>query len=247
MRSTRRFIALAVLAALLSACGGDTTTPDETPGTTGTETTVPTTEPTTPPTSEPTTEPVDGLEQPAIWPAADVVFATPEEAAEDFVTTALGVPATLGEFQAGDARSGEIPVMSPGEGDAATPVQRGLLLLRQLGPDDGWFVTAAPSDVATVESPEHASTVAAGQLTVEGVARGFEAAVTITAFVAGDATTVLDSAQVMAGAMETPEPYSVELDLTGAASGSTVVILVRGGTGLETDPGDFGAIAVVIG
>ena len=41
-------------------------------------------------------------------------------------------------------------------------------------------------------------------------------------------------------------PFSTTLDLTGVAPGDTVTILVRGGTGLETDPGDFGAIPVVI-
>jgi hypothetical protein len=48
--------------------------------------------------------------QPAIWPAADVVFDTPEAAAADFVSTVLRVPPTLGEFQQGDPDSGEIGV-----------------------------------------------------------------------------------------------------------------------------------------
>ncbi|MDX2378935.1 MAG: hypothetical protein QNM02_04165, partial [Acidimicrobiia bacterium] len=30
------------------------------------------------------------LEQPAVWPGADVVFTTPDEAAADFVTNVLG-------------------------------------------------------------------------------------------------------------------------------------------------------------
>jgi hypothetical protein len=51
----------------------------------------------------------------------------------------------------------------------------------------------------------------------------------------------------MAGNFDVDLPYSVVLDLTGASSGDTVVLLVRGGTGLETDPGEFGAIPVVVG
>ena len=89
------------------------------------------------------------LDQPAIWPAADVVFATPEEAAADFVSAALiseGDPA-LGEFQQGDARSGEIAVLFAGEtGNLDPPMEKGVVLLRQIGPTDGWYVIAsAPS------------------------------------------------------------------------------------------------------
>jgi hypothetical protein len=221
----------AVTALVLGGCGGD----DGTADTDGTTTTVASTTSTT----------VAGLGQPAVWPAADVVFTTPEAAAQDFVTQVLGVPAVIGEYQAGDSRSGEIEVFSPGEGGSATKVVRGLLLLRQLGPDDGWFVLAAVNDNAKVTTPESASKVAAGKLAVSGVARGFEGSVVVSAFVAGD-TEPLDQVVTQGGSMETPEPFTVELDVSDAPPGSTVVLLVRGGVGLETDPGEFGAIPVVI-
>jgi hypothetical protein len=51
----------------------------------------------------------------------------------------------------------------------------------------------------------------------------------------------------MAGNLGEALPYSVELDVSGAAAGDVVTLLIRGGTGLETDPGDFGAVPVVIG
>lgn len=220
-------------ALLLAGCG------DDDPDTAASTTTTTADETTT------TSAPV-GLEQPAIWPAADVVFATPEAAAEDFVSKVLGVPPALGEFQQGDSRSGEIEVLSLGEGSNATPAVRGLLLLRQLGPDDGWFILAAVHDSETITTPASMSEVAAGPLTVEGVGRGFEAAVVITAFVAGDAERELDKVLTSGGSAETPEPYSVTVDLSGASAGDIVVLLVRGGTGLETDPGDFAAVPVVI-
>jgi hypothetical protein len=184
-------------------------------------------------------------EQAAIWPAAGVVFETPEEAAADFVSHVLGVEPVLGPFQQGDPRSGEIEVFSPGEG-AATPVLRGRLLLRQLGPDDGWFVLGAASDFASITSPESMAVIPAGPLTVTGAARGFEANVVVTAIVPGDAEAVLDSEIAMGGAMGTAEPYSAVVDLSAAAPGGVVALIVRGGTGLENDPGDFGAIPVVI-
>jgi hypothetical protein len=43
-----------------------------------------------------------------------------------------------------------------------------------------------------------------------------------------------------------PGPFQVTLDLTGVQPGDTVMLLVRGGVGLETDPGEFGAIPILI-
>lgn len=233
MRSIRTVVpALAVIALVAAGCGSDDET-DTTATTSTAETTTTTTEPA-------------GLEQPAIWPAADVVFTTPEAAAEDFVTQVLDVPPVLGEFQQGDIRSGEIELLSP-DADPSSRAVRGLLLLRQLGPDDGWFVLAVANDNASITVPESGATVAAGSLQVQGVARGFEGNVNVRAFVAGDASNVVDEQITMGGSMGTPEPISVTLDLSGAATGDVVTILVRGGTGLETDPGEVGAIPVVIG
>ncbi|MGB5758849.1 MAG: hypothetical protein WBM50_18195 [Acidimicrobiales bacterium] len=78
-------------AVVVTGCGGDDTgAGDATPTTVATTTSVPTSTPGEEPTP---TSAVVGLEQPAIWPAADIVFSTPVEAAEDFVTEVLGVPA----------------------------------------------------------------------------------------------------------------------------------------------------------
>lgn len=184
--------------------------------------------------------------QTVIWPAPDVVFTTPQQAAEDFVAKVLRVPPVLGELRLGDARSGEIDVLSPGEGASATPVVRSTLLVRLVGPAGGWVVLAAANDNASVTSPTSAAEVPAAPLTVTGRGRGFEANIVVTAFVAGEADHVLDQQITMGGAAETPEPFTVTLDLSGAAPGDTVVLLVRGGAGLETDPGEFGAIPVTI-
>ncbi|MGD9702402.1 MAG: hypothetical protein AB7Q42_09195 [Acidimicrobiia bacterium] len=252
---------LAVL--VLASCGDDTTTDDGAAPTTtvaaapatsappATSQAVATTAAAGTTTSVVTVPPAssDGqvvLEQPAIWPAADVVFESPEAVAEDFVSKVLGVPPELGPFQQGDSRSGEMEVFSLGEKDAGPPVFRGLLLLRQLGPDNGWFILAVANENASITSPESMAQVAAGPLTVEGVGRGFEANVVVSAFVAGDAGAELDLAITQGGAFETPEPFTVSLDLSGASPGDIVTLLVRGGVGLETDPGEFGAIPVVI-
>lgn len=224
------------------------------PATTVTTTTEPaTTEPATTqaptsqaPTSQaPTTVPILP-DQPAVWPRPDLVVTSPEAAAADFVSQVLGVPPELGEFMAGDSRSGEIEVFSPGGGGPGSRVARSLLLMRQLGPDGGWFVIAAVDEHATITAPAAGATVAAGPLEVSGVARGFEATIIVKAFAAGDDTPLIDPVIAMGGAFETAEPYSATIDLSSVPSGTTVTILVRGDTGLETDPGEFSAIAVVV-
>lgn len=255
----RRAPAITALVALLSltACGDDETADSTTsssavttvaPTTAAPTTVAPTTvaPTTTAPTTQPTTTVPSGLEQPAIWPAADVVFSTPDAAAADFVTQVLQVPVVLSDFRAGDSRSGEFELWFEESGN---PIEssRGLLLMRQLGPSSGWFVIGVANDMATIAVPEVGATVPAGPLTVEGTFIGFEASGTIYAYVAGDAARLLDSQQTMAGSMGEPGPYSVTLDLSAAEPGSTVMLVVRGGVGLETDPGEVGAIPVVIG
>jgi hypothetical protein len=195
-------------------------------------------------TGVPTSSTTPAAAQPAIWPAADVVLTTPEEAASGFVREVLRVEPVLGEFQQGDARSGEISVLSPGEGGPQSP--RGLLFLRQLGPADGWFVIGAGSELASITVPATGDTVPRGPLTVEGIGTGFEATLVVRAFAAGDPAREFDQQVVMAGNLGTPLPYSTTLDLSGAAPGEVVALVVQGGVGLESDPGDFSAVPVVI-
>ena len=241
MRAARVIAVVAAVAAALGACGRDSGS-----GGAPTSATAATTTPVTPTTRASTTTTTEAAQQQAIWPAAEVVFTTPEAAAQDFVSKALGVPPVLGPYTPGDARSGEIDVFSAGEGGNATKVLKSTLVLRQLGPSNGWFVLAAASVNATISAPAPMATVPRGRVTVEGKARGFEAAVGISVALAGHAE-ALDTVSTLAGSADTPESYQVALDLSKAKTGDVVMLLVRGGTGLETDPGDFGAIPVMVG
>jgi hypothetical protein len=266
MKRTPIWFVLAVLALLtgwvLVACGDDdptsspttaaeptTTVPDTAAPTTAAPTTAaPTTAaPTTAtPTTATTTTVAPAPEQPAVWPAADVVIDTPEAAAADFVERVLRVPPVLGPFMAGDSRSGEIEVFSPGEGGPGSSVVRSLLLLRQLGPDDGWFVLGAIEPMVSIDTPAAGATVPAGVVDVRGVARGYEATIIVAAYVAGVPDRITEPVIAMGGALETPEPYQATIDLSGVPSGTVVALVVRGDTGLETDPGEFSAIPVVV-
>ena len=198
-----------------------------------------TTETTTTPTSTTTTIPQ--LEQPAIWPAANVSFQTPQEAAEDFVRNALGVEPHIGEFQGGDSLSGEIDVYSP-----ESEVVRGTLLLRKLGPSMSWFVTAAVNANNTISSPAHQSSIDAAVTEVTGKGRGYEAQLRVTAIDPSAYSQPIDQQFPMGGSAEEALPFSTTLDLSDIASGSIVTIILQGSAGLEEDPGDFCAIAVRI-
>lgn len=243
MLRTRTPVVLIASLALIGACGSDESSDG---GTTVVSTTATTVSPdtTAPTTVTPTTVPAE-MQLP-IWPAADVVFTTPEAAANDFLANVFGEGPVLGDFMAGDSRSGEFEVFATAEG---TPIgeARTVLFVRQVGPDNGWFVLAAGSDVATITTPAPMTTVPAAILTVEGLGTGFEATIVVSAFKAGQPDRELDREVAMAGNLGEALPYTVSLDLTAATPGDVVVLLIRGGTGLETDPGDFGAIPVVIG
>ena len=173
-----------------------------------------------------------------------LTFNTPEEAAADFMGDRLASPGlTLSEFRAGDSRSGEIDVLFADEG-AGEGVVRSTLLMRQLGPNDGWFVLAGVNENVTISSPESGATIAPGPVTVEGIGQGQEATIYVYAYPAGDHTR-LDFLYTSGGLYE-PAPYSATLDLSSAPAGF-VAIEVSGATGLENDTGPFAVIPVNIG
>ncbi|MEQ1700147.1 MAG: hypothetical protein ABMA25_08555 [Ilumatobacteraceae bacterium] len=241
LRKFSTFIGLAALLTMAGACSSssDTTGPATTPTTIAPPITTTIVDTTTVPDTT-----VPAATQPAIWPAADVVFTTPEAAATDFLAAVFGEGPVIGEFMAGDSRSGEFEVFATADG-AVIGEARSVLFMRQLGASDGWFVLAAGSDTATITEPASMATVPAAPLEVSGAGSGYEATLNVSAFVAGDAAH-LDEQIVMAGNFGELLPYTTTVDLSTAASGDIVVLLTIGTTGLETDPGTFSAIPVVI-
>lgn len=222
-RSSTALLTVGLL--VLPACGG---------GDSGGDTTMP---PVT------TSTPAPQIPANAMFPAPDVVHDTPEAAARAFVEEVMGVPARLGAFQAGDSLSGEIEI---GVEDASEDAVRGTILLRRTGPTAPWFIIGVVNDHATIASPEAGSTVPAGSITVTGVARGFEGLVHVFAVLADDPGTIVAEARTQAGSLEESLPYSVELDLSALSAGDRVILVVHGGVGLETDPGDTGALSIII-
>jgi hypothetical protein len=179
----------------------------------------------------------------SIWSSSGAESDTPVSAADATVRTLIGVTPVLGEYRAGDSRSGEMIVFSPGE---TVPVERSLLLLRQLGPDDRWSVIGAINDAMSIEVPASGAVVPSGRITVTGRARGFEGLVVVSAHRVGDTVELIDQQITTAGSLEESEPFRVELDLSNTNPGEVIAIVVRGGVGLENDPGEFSAIPIRI-
>ncbi len=214
----RVFIAVAVATALLGACGDKQDSDGSSPTTTVAATST-------------TDDPGDtGI---AMWPSPDKTFTTPKQAAEDFVSRVFDVPPELGEF--GD---GTIDVLSNGH-------VRATLALRQLGASKGWFVVSAGSKGVSITNLSTSDQVPATKLAVQGEARGFEGNVVARAYEVGD-DVELSKSVFQAGSMGDLEQYRTTIDLSGAEPGSTIFIVVRGGTGLETDTGEFAAIPLVV-
>ncbi len=230
--SLLRLLVPALVAALVVAACGDDDPPDTAaPTSTSSTTAVPDT--------------AVGLAQPAVWPGSDVAPDTPEEAATAFVEDLLGVPAVLGPFQQGDARSGEIEVGLRTEDGRGSDQVRTTLLLRQLAPTEGWYVIAAVSEGMAITSPTIEDSPS-GEVVVAGSGRGFEGTVVVQVVIPGVAEPVAE-AIAAGGSMGELEPWEVTLDLSEVAPGTVVGIVAKGGVGLETDPGEVAALPVVVG
>ena len=192
-----------------------------------------------------TTSTVPASAIPAVWPSSGIFFARPDDAANEFIRTVLEVAPRLGaQRQITDDRV-ELDVLV-GE-DVGTAVVKSTLAMRRFRPDGGWFVTSATNEHVTIEWPDAGAIVPRETLEVRGVARGFEGQVSISVFHPDDPTAPIDTASVIAGSRAASEPYRASLDISDVRSGSVLALLVRGGRGLEQDPGEFTAIFVTAG
>jgi len=112
----------------------------------------------------------------AIWPDRNQSsgFATPTDAAQSFAVDLAGfAEPIIGEFQAGDSRSGEIQIQPNPSGPITT------VLLRQIEDDDSWWVIGAITDDIIVEQPTARDRIG-GVLRVTGQARAFEGTIDVT-------------------------------------------------------------------
>ena len=184
----------------------------------------PTTEP--PETAAPTTEVTEPTEPPevpntAIWPWVNTPtrFDDPVEAATSFAVDYLGfTDPRVGEFQAGDSRSGEVPVQ-PGAVGPTTVV-----FVRQLTDDDTWWVLGAAAENIVVDDPDQGATVSS-PLTVTGTALAFEGTVDVELRADDNGEPIATDFVTGSGGPE-PGPFEGEIEFTspGPVGGALVLI-----------------------
>lgn len=221
-------LAVAVIAALVAVLvwpdgDGDTVT-EPTTETTAAPTTEPTTEPTTDTTDTPDTTvapaPVDTST--AVFPYATggLRFDDPVAAARGFAVDFLGfADPVVGEFMAGDSRSGEVPVRPVSDGPVTT------VMVRQLGADGTWWVLGSATADVAVDSPAAMAAVAS-PLTVTGRALAFEGNVSVE--VRQDGSTGALGSGYVTGGGDVMRPFSGQIEFsTPTAEHGAVVFLTH--------------------
>jgi len=173
-------------------------------------------------TSTSTTTTVAATAQPAsaIWPFASSAtrFADPTSAAETFATDYLGfVRPTIGIFQRGDSRSGEIVVQSTAANAGTT------ILLRQLTPANTWWVIGAVSSHLVISMPSALSQVTS-PMELRGQSTAFEAVVNVELRQDGSLRPLMKST-MLGGSMGAMGPFMGRFNFTPPqAIGGAVVL-----------------------
>lgn len=199
MRTTRTLsaaVGLAVVSLLAVGCGSSSS--DKTAGTTASTAT--STTATIPTTSTPSTA---AQSDSAVWPfsSSTTRYADPVDAATSFAVSYLGfVDPVIGPFQSGDTRSGEVVVKPEASGPSTT------VLVRQLSPDDSWWVIGASTPNLQLQDPATGSTITS-PVTMSGQSTAFEATVNFEIRQDGT-TTPLVADYFMGGSMGEMGPFS---------------------------------------
>jgi len=174
-----------------------------------------------------TSTPVDNSGA-AVFPAATGTtrYTDPIAAANGFATTYVGfVDPFVGTFRQGDARSGEVDVQPFADGPVTT------VFVRQLGPDDSWWVIgAATANIAASEPAALASITS--PVTLAGTSTAFEGTVQVQVRVDGRAEP-LATGFVTGGANGEIGPFQSTLAFPppGAGAGSVVFFTVSAENG----------------
>jgi hypothetical protein len=207
-----------------STVAGSTTSEAETTTTTAAPSTTAAPTTTAPPSTSSPTEPGQ-VEASAVWPlvASDVRYADPVEAARGFAEELVGfTDPVLGEFQAGDSRSGEVEVRAREDGPVTT------VLVRQLDDDDSWWVLGSQTADIQLDEPVSGSTID-NPLSLSGQALAFEGTVQVE--VRGDeSVSPVGEGFVTGSGGPDPGPFEGQIDWTNPDGGwGALVLYTMGG------------------
>jgi hypothetical protein len=183
------------------------------------------------PTDVPGTVPDEIAARDAIWPWVEspTRFADPADAAESFATDYIGfTDPVVGEFQAGDSRSGEVEVRA---GDVGPWT---VVFVRQLTADDSWWVLGAVSENIAVDEPEPGDVVES-PLNISGSASAFEGTVDVELRADGNGEPIYVGFVTGSGAPERG-PFSDTIEFTSPGTGGGALVLI------SRSPEDGGAV-----
>ena len=124
----------------------------------------------------------------------------------------------VGEFQAGDSRSGEVVVA------AGTVGPTTVVFVRQLTSDDTWWVLGAAGQNITVEQPEWGEVVDS-PLTISGTASAFEGTVDVELRADGNGEAIYAGFVTGSGSPE-PGPYEATIEFTSPRNGGGALVLL---------------------
>ena len=208
-------VALGMLLVSAAACGNNTS-PSSTPTTAATSTTSP--------------EPASWT---AVWPTtmSHIRYGLPEAAALGFATSYLHIlNPVIGQFQQGDARSGEVPVRPSTTGPVTT------VLVRQLGSDNSWWVLGAGTAAINLTAPTWNASITS-PVALKGTSMAFEGTVQTQVrddnnapvgkgYVTGGSTSMGPFSGSLAFAKATTKYGAVVLYTTSAENGAVVEAMV---------------------
>lgn len=152
----------------------------------------------------------------AVWPwfASDVRYDDPVEAARGFAEEFLGMTDPIvGEFLAGDLRSGEVEVRSI---ETFTPT---LVSVRLLGDDGAWWVTGSSTPNILVDEPSWNDAIGS-PLVVAGRAVAFEGTVEVLIVADGIDEPIFTDFVTAAGGPGDPGPFEDEFEWANPGTGS---------------------------
>ncbi len=193
---------------------GTTTT---TEATTTTETTSSTTSTST--TSTSVVAPSDGELDTVVWPGptTGVRYTEPLAAVEGFATDLLGfADPVIGDYMAGDSRSGEVEIRSDAQGPPTTA------FVRQLS-DGTWWILGAVTESIELTEPGPGDEVTS-PIALSGRSRAFEGTVNVSVFDLGG-TAPLGEDIVMGSGDADLGPFSGSLEFDDPAGDRGVIVL----------------------
>lgn len=174
--------------------------------------------------------------QPVVWPdpGESTGFDSPEEAARSFAVDLAGfTEPRVGEFRAGDGRSGEIEIRPSDTGPVTT------ILLRQVAADESWWVIGAVSEDIVIDQPSTGQVVT-GTMLVAGEARAFEGTVDVALFAHGQTEPLVTGFVTGRGDGELGA-FEESFDVPASASGPGFLLL----TSPNADDGAAWTVAAI--